>query len=82
MAEILDPIVVNLGKTRSKKIRKLKRNGTGRLMDEVMDTFEQVRADMGAEADGKEFVPVLLVYNRRRGRRRSKGMKMKLPIKF
>jgi hypothetical protein len=80
MAEILDPIVVNLGKTRSKKIRKLKRNGTGRLMDEVMDTFEQVRADMGAEADGKEFVPVLLVYNR--PRKRSKGMKMKLPLKF
>jgi hypothetical protein len=65
------PIVVSLGKESRKRIRQLKR-GRGKLMDEVGHVMEQVQANFGEHADGKVFVPVLLVY--RRKQRRGTGL--------
>ena len=61
------PIVVSLGSESRKRIRRLKR-GRGKLMDEVSTVMEQVRASFGEHADGKIFVPVVLVYRRKRRR--------------
>lgn len=67
----LVPIVIDLGKTSRKKIRRLK-EGRGQLAVEVAQVTEQVKANLGADAAGKEFVPVVLLY-RRKPRRRRKG---------
>jgi len=71
IARVAAPIVVSLGKENRKRIRQLKR-GRGKLMDEVTHVLEQVRANFGEHADDKVFVPVVLVY--RRKRRRSVGL--------
>lgn len=57
----VDPIVINLGKQRRKRIKDLKR-GRGVLMDEVMQTMAQVTGQLGADANGKVLVPVVLIY--------------------
>ena len=57
----VDPIVINLGKQRRKRIKDLKR-GRGVLMDEVMQTMAQVSGQLGGEANGKVLVPVVLIY--------------------
>jgi hypothetical protein len=62
------PIVIEAGKVRRKLVRQLKR-GRGRLADEVAQAVAEVHASFGEEADGKEFVPVVLVYRRKRKRR-------------
>jgi uncharacterized protein DUF6200 len=69
------PIVVSLGKESSKRIRRLKR-GRGKLMNEVAHVVDQVRANFGGDADGKIFVPVVLVYQRKR--RRPLGLNRRL----
>jgi hypothetical protein len=60
-ASPVDPIVINLGKQRRKRIKDLKR-GRGVLMDEVMQTMAQVTGQLGADANGKVLVPVVLIY--------------------
>ena len=60
-ASPVDPIVINLGKQRRKRIKDLKR-GRGVLMDEVMQTMAQVTGQLGGDADGKVLVPVVLIY--------------------
>ena len=62
------PIVVSLGKESRKRIRQLKR-GRGKLMTEVSHVLDQVQASFGEHADGKVFVPVVLVYRRKNRRR-------------
>jgi len=57
----VDPIVINLGKQRRKRIKDLKR-GRGVLMDEVMQTMAHVTGQLGADANGKVLVPVVLIY--------------------
>lgn len=62
------PAVLDLGRTRRKQIKALKR-GTGKLMDEVLEAVDEVGRSMGKEAEGKLFVPVVVIYRRRTGRR-------------
>ncbi len=65
------PFVVDLGKARRAQVRKLKQ-GRGRLMEEAQDVIDEVRAGLGAEGNGKEIVPIIMVYrkkNRRKGRK-------------
>jgi hypothetical protein len=66
-ARVTAPVVVSLGTEKQKRIRQLKR-GRGKLMDEVGQVLEQVRTSFGEHADGKIFVPVVLVYRRKRRR--------------
>jgi hypothetical protein len=63
------PIVVDLGRKRRKRIRQLKQ-GRGPLLDEVRNVLDQVTAGMGAEAADKHFVPVVLIYGKKRKRGR------------
>ena len=59
------PVIVDLGKKSKKAIRKLKR-GTGKLMDEVDDAIDQVRAHLSEADKDKQIIPVLVIYQRKR----------------
>lgn len=58
------PIVIDLGKVKKKRVKALKR-GEGKLVSEVQQAVEQVRARLGASAAGKEIVPVVVVYRQK-----------------
>lgn len=65
------PIILDLGKASRRSVRQL-RQGRGKLLGDVEDAMNEVTAAMGTEADGKQLVPVVLLYRRKR-RRRSRG---------
>ena len=71
-ASVTTPIVIDLGKTRRKRIKALKR-GKGKLVDEVRDVVGLVREDLGEEAGGRTLVPVVVLYRRRRRKRKRKN---------
>lgn len=64
----LPPVVLDLGKTKKKLIRALKR-GEGRLMEDVAEAMEAVRSNLGSELEGKALIPVVIVYQRKTSRR-------------
>lgn len=66
-AEVTAPIIVSLGKKKKKAIKRLKR-GKGSVMDEVMDVIDQVQANLGAQAEGKILVPVVIIYRQKQRR--------------
>ena len=65
----LQPIILNVGKRKRRVIKDLER-GRGRLMDQVEQTLLEVRARLGAAAEGKEIVPVVMIYRHKLKRRR------------
>jgi hypothetical protein len=71
--EEITPIVLKVGKRKRSVIKDLKR-GRGRLMDEVEQTLDEVRAGLGAEGEKKELVPVVLIY--REKDKKSKGLRL------
>jgi hypothetical protein len=73
MAEEFAPVVVDLGKKSRKKVKDLKR-GRGSLQAEAMDAAAEVKQHFGAEAAGKEFVPIVVVYTKKQ--RGTRGMKL------
>ena len=77
MAEILHPIIVDLGKKKNKRIKELKR-GEGKLSQDVAATVDQVRADLKTETDGREVVPVVVIYRKKSKKRGS----LKLPFRL
>jgi len=66
-AEVTAPIIVSLGKKKRKAIKQLKR-GKGSAMTEVMDVIDQVQETLGAQAEGKILVPVVVIYQRKQRR--------------
>ena len=64
MAEQTSPIVVDLGKVRQSRIKRLKK-GKGPLMDEVEEVLAQVTEELGEQAEGKTLVPVVILYRRK-----------------
>jgi hypothetical protein len=68
----LAPIILDLGKKKKRAIKSLKR-GRGRLMDEVEQTLAEVRAGLGADGSNKELVPIVMIYQRKRKRRKGLG---------
>jgi hypothetical protein len=72
------PIIIDLGKEKKKRIKDLKR-GRGRLMNEVAGVINEARMNLGSEADGKEFIPVILIYRKKRKR---KGGSLAFPLPF
>jgi len=76
MTATIAPVVVDLGKEKSKTLRALK-NGEGPLMHDVADVVEEVRSK-SSELAGKELVPVVIIY-RKKPKRKSSGM---LPMAF
>jgi hypothetical protein len=59
--EAVTPVIVDLGKTKRKKIKKLK-HGDGPLMEEVLDVLDEVAEHFGEELEGKTIVPIVLIY--------------------
>ena len=57
----LKPMIVDLGKTKKKKIKALKK-GKGDLLLEIDQAVDMASHGLGAEADGKIFVPVVILY--------------------
>lgn len=68
-ARDVTPVVIDLGKVRSKAVRDLKRGG-GELLGEVQDALVATRQRLGPEAAGKELVPIVLLYRKKKKRRR------------
>ena len=58
----INPVVVDLGKTKKKDLRALKR-GEGKLMEDVHRVIEEIRSSSSALA-GKELVPVIILYRK------------------
>jgi hypothetical protein len=71
MTATIAPIVVDLGKEKSKTLRALK-NGEGPLMHDVARVLDEVRA-RSSELAGKELVPVVIIYSKK-PKRKSRGM--------
>jgi len=69
--EVVTPIVVDLGKTKAKKIKRLKR-GEGPLMEEIVDVMDEVVEVLGDEVDGKIFVPIVIIYEKKPKQKRSR----------
>lgn len=72
--KVTRPIVINRGKQRREQISQLMR-AEGDLWAEVVDTVQQVVAQLGSEAHGKIVVPVVVIY-----RKKSKRSGLTSPI--
>jgi len=82
MGAILNaPIIVDVGRTSRANIRDLKR-GRGRLLDDVKEAMDEVTTSLGADADGKQLIPVVLVYRRKARTRNSRRsiLPVRIPI--
>ena len=71
MTATIAPVVVDLGKQKSKTLRALK-NGEGPLMQDATRVLEEVRAK-SPELASKEVVPMVIIY-RKKPKRKSRGM--------
>lgn len=74
------PFVVDMGKEKRRRIRKLKR-GRGRLAEEVDDIVTTFKDSLGEKADGKEFVPVVVIYRRKRKRGGKSAFPFPMPFR-
>ena len=63
------PIVLDLGKVRRKQVKRLKQ-GAGPLLEEVHEAVASVHHELGAEAKAQELVPVVLLYERKRKKKK------------
>ena len=77
--EMTQPVIIDLGKQRSKLIKELKK-GEGELWDEVFEVADEVKEMLGAEADGKVLIPIVMVYREKPGRRRVDLEKLIFPL--
>jgi len=58
------PIIIDLGRTSGKKVKQLKR-GEGIYHTEVESAIAQVQSQLGSELDGKELLPVVIIYEKK-----------------
>jgi len=77
--EMTQPVIIDLGKQKSKLIKELK-NGEGELWDEVLEVADEVKEMLGAEAEGKVLIPVIMLYQEKAGRRRIDLEKLIFPL--
>lgn len=77
--EMTQPVIIDLGKQRSKLIKELKK-GEGELWDEVFEVADEVKEMLGADADGKVLIPIVMVYREKAGRRRVDLEKLIFPL--
>jgi hypothetical protein len=68
-AEMTQPVIIDLGKQKPRSLKELKK-GEGDLWDEVLDVAEEVKEMLGVEAEGKVFIPIILLYQEKSRRRR------------
>ena len=77
--EMTQPVIIDLGKQRSKLIRELKK-GEGELWEEVLEVADEVKDMLGAEAEGKVLIPIIMLYQEKAGRRRVDLEKLIFPL--
>jgi hypothetical protein len=65
VTHMTQPIIVDLGRKRSAALQDLKA-GEGELWDEVLDVVDEVKEMLGAEAEGKTLLPLILIYEKKR----------------
>lgn len=74
------PIIIDLGKEKRGRIKDLKQ-GRGRLMDEVTLVVEEVRANLGADAEGARIIPIVVLYEKKRKKKKNDTQRgMRLPF--
>lgn len=62
------PLIVDLGKTGGKKIKALKK-GEGIYITQVEPAIAQVRAQLAGQLEGKEILPVVVIYEKKQKRK-------------
>jgi hypothetical protein len=62
--EMTQPIIIDLGSQKSGNIKDLKK-GEGKLWDEVLDVVKETKEMLGAEAEGKILIPVIMIYEKK-----------------
>jgi len=67
--ELITPLVIDLGRTSAKRVKRL-RKGQGKLMREVGEILDEVAVALGDELNGKTVLPVIMIYQKKRGRKR------------
>jgi hypothetical protein len=68
--EMTQPVIIDLGKQKKRILKNLK-VGKGKLWDEVFEVVEEVKDTLGADADGKVLVPIIMIYREKPKRKRS-----------
>lgn len=66
------PIILEVGKTKKRNIRDMER-GQGKIMADLQEAMVEVTATLGGDAEGKQLVPVVLVYRRKGKKRKRRG---------
>jgi len=66
-AEMTQPVIIDLGRQRPRSLRDLKK-GEGKLWDEVLDVADEVKEMLGADAEGKVLIPIVMLYQQKSGR--------------
>ena len=77
--EMTQPVIIDLGRQRSKLVKELKK-GEGELWDEVLEVAEEVKEMLGTEAEGKVLIPIVMLYQERSSRRRLDLEKIMFPL--
>lgn len=67
--EMTQPVIIDLGKQKRSSLKDLKR-GEGKLWEEVFEVVDEVKDMLGADADGKVLIPVVMLYEKKTTRRR------------
>ena len=71
--EVTEPIIINLGKQKRKRIKRLLK-GRGKLLEEVEDVVVEATSLLGEELEGKVVLPLVLVYQKKPKRKKLRGM--------
>lgn len=77
--EMTQPVIIDLGKQKPSALRELKK-GEGDLWDEVLDVAEEVKEMLGTDAEGKVFIPIILIYQEKSRSRRLDLEKILSPL--
>lgn len=62
--DVSQPIIIDLGKQKKRRIKKLKR-GEGKLWEEVIEVIDEVKAQLGEQVEGNTMVPIIMVYEKK-----------------
>jgi hypothetical protein len=76
---IQQPVVVDLGKKKSKQVKKVLK-GQGPLYQHTLDAVEQVRASLGPDAANREFVPVIVIYKKKPKKKKKNRLGIPMPF--
>ena len=72
------PFIIDLGKQSRKDIRRLKKY-EGKLMREVDRAVEEAVERLGGAEGDKEIVPIVVLYRKKRSKRKSSGFPLPIP---